>query len=86
MGQIFCLIIGGFAGFIAEKIMKSDMGIFANVGLGILGAFLAGIVFSLVGVQFAGPVGYLISGVVGACALIFINRGIKGRRSGDVEL
>lgn len=86
MGLLFCIIIGGFAGFIAEKIMKSDMGVFANIGLGVLGAFLAGIVFSMVGVQFAGPVGYLISGIAGACALIFINRGIKGRQRKDVEL
>jgi len=84
LGLIISIVIGGFAGWVAEKIMKSDMGLLANIGLGMLGAFLAKIAFGLLGISFGGPTGYLVAGIVGACALIFISRGIKGRSGGDV--
>lgn len=45
------IILGGFAGWIASLIMKTDasMGVFANVFVGIIGAFVGGIAFSLIG-------------------------------------
>ena len=38
VGWIMTIILGGLAGWIAEKIMKSDMGIIGNIILGIVGA------------------------------------------------
>ena len=35
------------------------------------------IVFGLVGIHFAGPIGGIISGVIGACALIAVGRAIN---------
>ncbi len=45
------IILGGFSGWIASKIMKRDaqMGIGLNIIVGIIGAFVGGWVFSLVG-------------------------------------
>jgi len=40
VGLLWTVIIGGLAGWIAEKITRSDMGIFMNVIVGIIGAFL----------------------------------------------
>jgi uncharacterized membrane protein YeaQ/YmgE (transglycosylase-associated protein family) len=40
VGPLWTVIIGGLAGWIAEKITRSDMGIFMNVIVGIIGAFL----------------------------------------------
>ncbi|MEM9732645.1 MAG: GlsB/YeaQ/YmgE family stress response membrane protein [Pseudomonadota bacterium] len=78
MGIIMTIIIGGLAGWIAEKIMKADMGIFANIGLGILGAFVANFLLGLLDLHFAGLIGQAITAVIGACILIYGYRAIKG--------
>jgi len=80
LGWIMTIIIGGIAGFIAEKIMKADMGLLANIGIGILGAVVLNFLLSLLGV-FAGG-GIIVQGIVavaGACLLIWVYRAIKSR-------
>lgn len=80
VGLIAAIVIGGIAGWIAEKIMKSDMGLLMNIVLGIAGAFILNLILGLVGVGTGGGwFIYLITAVVGACLLIFIARMIKGR-------
>ena len=80
MGWILTIIIGGLAGFIAEKLMKADMGILMNIILGSVGALVANFVLSLVlGATFPGIIAQLIVAVIGACALIFIYRAIRSR-------
>ena len=37
---IMTIILGGLAGWIAEKVMKSDMGLIGNIVLGIVGALV----------------------------------------------
>jgi uncharacterized membrane protein YeaQ/YmgE (transglycosylase-associated protein family) len=71
------IIIGGFAGFIAEKLMKSEMGLIANILLGIAGGLIAGWLLPLAGIGFHGLIGSLIGATAGACLLIFIARLIK---------
>lgn len=48
MGIIIWLIVGGICGWLASIIMRTDgqQGIFMNIIVGIVGAFLAGLVFS----------------------------------------
>ena len=41
VGWLAAIIIGGIAGWLAEKFMKSDMGIIMNIILGIVGAVVA---------------------------------------------
>ena len=41
LGWFAAIIVGALAGWIAEKIMRSDMGLLANIGLGIVGAIVA---------------------------------------------
>lgn len=78
VGWIAAIIIGGFAGWFASMFMKSNTGVFLNIILGIVGASLASFLFSALGVNFAGWVGYLIAGFIGACILIWLARVIRG--------
>ena len=76
MGWLGAIIIGGIAGWLAEIITRSNMGILVNIILGVIGAGLASWLFSKLGIQIGGPawVNYLVSGFVGACILIFATR------------
>jgi uncharacterized membrane protein YeaQ/YmgE (transglycosylase-associated protein family) len=75
VGWIAAIIIGGFAGWLAEKITSSNMGLLANIILGIIGAGIAAWLFGLLGVRMQGGwLGYLISGFIGACFLILVTR------------
>jgi uncharacterized membrane protein YeaQ/YmgE (transglycosylase-associated protein family) len=77
IGWIAAILVGGLAGFLAEQFMKSEMGILMNVILGIVGAFIASLLFGLIGIEFGGWVGYLIAGFIGACILIAVARAIR---------
>ena len=78
MGLIGAIIVGGIAGWLAEKVMKSNMGLFMNIILGIIGAALLNFLLSLVGIGTgSGILVYLIVGIVGACILIWIGRMIR---------
>jgi uncharacterized membrane protein YeaQ/YmgE (transglycosylase-associated protein family) len=79
MNWIVAIIVGGLAGWIAEKLMKSDMGLLMNIVLGIVGALIASAILGAIGISTAGWVGFLIAGIIGACLLIFVARLIKGR-------
>lgn len=48
MGLIIWLIVGGVVGWLANKIMRTDaqQGLILNVVVGIVGAFLAGLLFT----------------------------------------
>ncbi len=78
VGWIAAIIIGGIAGWLAEKFMQSDTGLFMNVILGIVGAAVASALLGLLGVTFAGWFGYLIAGFIGACILIAVWRAVRG--------
>ena len=77
VGWIAAIIIGGIAGWLAERFMQSSMGLFMNILLGIIGAALASWLFGLMGLTFGGWIGYLIAGFIGACILIWIARLVR---------
>jgi uncharacterized membrane protein YeaQ/YmgE (transglycosylase-associated protein family) len=80
MGWIGAIIIGGLAGWIAEKIMKADHGLLVNIILGIVGALVANaILFAVVGSTLGGWIGQLVVAVIGACLLIWGWRLVRGR-------
>ena len=79
VGWIMAIVLGALAGWIAEKLMKSDQGLVMNIVLGIVGAVLGNFILMLVfGATMGGIVGQLIVAVVGACLLIAIGRAIRG--------
>jgi uncharacterized membrane protein YeaQ/YmgE (transglycosylase-associated protein family) len=74
---IIAIIIGGIAGWLAEQFMKSNMGLLANIVLGIVGALVLNFILGLIGLQYQGWIAFLIIGFIGACILIAIGRAIK---------
>ncbi|MGC2042431.1 MAG: GlsB/YeaQ/YmgE family stress response membrane protein [Pseudolabrys sp.] len=80
VGWIAAIIIGGFAGWLAERFMKSDMGLLMNIVLGIVGAAIASAILSFFGLNLGGWIGYLVAGFIGAVLLIWIVRAVRGTR------
>jgi uncharacterized membrane protein YeaQ/YmgE (transglycosylase-associated protein family) len=82
-GWIVAIVVGGIAGWIAEKVMRSDMGLGMNIILGIVGAVVLNAILAALGLLPAeGDVTWLwqlIAGVIGACILIAIGRMFRGR-------
>uniref|UniRef100_UPI0024901F10 GlsB/YeaQ/YmgE family stress response membrane protein n=1 Tax=Roseobacter litoralis TaxID=42443 RepID=UPI0024901F10 len=73
IGWIGSLIIGALAGWIAEKIMKSDQGLLMNIVLGIIGALVLNtLLFAIIGTTLGGWIGQLIVAAAGACVLIYV--------------
>ena len=82
VGWIGAIIIGGIAGWIAERVMVSNMGIIANVVLGIVGAAVLNFVLrNLLGYTYGGWIGQLVVGAIGAIILIWLYRAVRGSRS-----
>lgn len=76
------IIVGAVAGWLAEKITGSNMGLITNIILGMIGAALGSFLFAKFGVQVGGPdwFVYLVAGFVGACILILLTRIIAPSR------
>jgi uncharacterized membrane protein YeaQ/YmgE (transglycosylase-associated protein family) len=78
LGWFAAIIVGALAGWIAEKIMKTDHSLVLNILLGIVGAVvLNAILVFLLGASLGGWIGQLIVGVIGACMLIAIGRMLR---------
>jgi len=74
MGWIATIVIGGIVGWLASIVMKTNaqMGIIANVVVGVVGSVLGAWLAGLLGVPATSAVvGYIIS-IVGAVILIAI--------------
>lgn len=84
LGVIGWVIIGGLAGWIGSKIMKTDaqMGMVLNIVVGIVGGLLGGFLLRGFGVDVAGG-GLLFSFLtclIGAVILLTIVKLVSGRR------
>jgi uncharacterized membrane protein YeaQ/YmgE (transglycosylase-associated protein family) len=77
-GIIAWIIVGLIAGWMTGKVMKGrGYGAFRDILLGIVGAFIGGIVTSLVGVQGqAGFLGSIVIAFVGATILVAVVRAL----------
>lgn len=84
LGFIGWIVIGGLAGWIGSKIMKRDsqMGLFLNIVVGVIGGFLGGWILTLFGVDVAGG-GWIFSFLTclfGAVVLLWIVGLVTKRR------
>lgn len=82
VGIIGTIIIGGLAGWIAEKVMGASHGLLTNIVVGIIGAFVGFFIANALGLRlgeiFQGWfLGNLIVSVLGACLLIWIYRMVR---------
>ena len=72
MSLMVTLFVGGLVGWLASIFMKTDaqMGILANVVVGVVGSFLGGVIANALGLGTADPLGGLVIAIGGAVALI----------------
>ena len=82
MGILAWIILGGIAGWLASIIMKTDasQGIFLNIIVGIVGAFLGGLAFSMLGGE--GITGFnlysLLVALLGSVLFLWIVKAVRG--------
>ena len=75
---IIFLLIGAAAGFFAGKIMQgSGFGFWGNMGIGVVGSFLGGFIFSLLSISAGGLIGSIVMATVGAVALLYVLKFVK---------
>jgi uncharacterized membrane protein YeaQ/YmgE (transglycosylase-associated protein family) len=72
MGLIVSLIIGGIVGWLASIVMKTNaqMGMIANVLVGVVGAWLGGLLAGMLGFAATSTVASIVVAIAGACVLI----------------
>ena len=79
VGFIGAIIIGIFAGWLAEKIMKRDHGLLTNLIVGLVGALLGAFIAGMLGIHFMGWIGSLLISTLGAVVLLWLLGLVKGR-------
>jgi uncharacterized membrane protein YeaQ/YmgE (transglycosylase-associated protein family) len=85
MGIIGWIVLGGLAGWVASMIAGTNarQGMLGNIIFGIIGAFVGGFIFNLLGGS--GVTGFnfwsFFVALVGAVVLLFIWRAISGRKT-----
>ena len=74
MNWIVTLVVGGIIGWLASILMKTDkqMGIIANVIVGIVGSILGFWIAGFLGLAAYGAIARWVVAVVGAALLIYI--------------
>ncbi|MDP2471010.1 MAG: GlsB/YeaQ/YmgE family stress response membrane protein [Candidatus Palauibacterales bacterium] len=78
MNWIVTIVIGGIVGWVASKLMKTDaqMGLLANIVVGIVGASVGFWLAGMLGLLAAGPIAAWIVAIAGAMVLIFLLKAI----------
>jgi uncharacterized membrane protein YeaQ/YmgE (transglycosylase-associated protein family) len=78
MDLLVTLIIGGIVGWLASILMKTNaqMGIAANVIVGVVGSFLGVAIANALGVAHQGALASWIVAVLGAALLIMVLRAV----------
>jgi uncharacterized membrane protein YeaQ/YmgE (transglycosylase-associated protein family) len=84
MGLILWLVIGGIIGWLASMIMRTDgqQGIILNIVVGIVGAFIGGLIFSGGNINNSNPLNltsFLVSLVGAVILLAIVNLVRRGR-------
>ena len=75
MNFIISILIAGFAGWFAGKLMKGEYGAVLNIVLGIIGGAVGSYLFSFMGFKTTGGlVPNIIVSVIGAAVVIWLYR------------
>lgn len=84
------LLVGGIVGWVASYIMRVQQGVLLNVFVGIVGAFLAGLLLTpLLGISTINQKNFSLPGLLvslgGAVILLAVLNVLRGRGRGDRE-
>jgi len=75
MQLAFLLLIGGLAGWLAASLVRGrGLGLWGNIGIGVVGALLGGTLLGHLGVRLLGPFGQLVTATIGAVLLLWVVR------------
>lgn len=72
VGLIGAILIGIFAGWIAERVMKRRHGLVTNLVVGLVGSLIGGFLAGVLGLAWAGWVSSLAVSTAGAILLLFL--------------
>lgn len=72
VGFFGMLLVGFIAGYVAEKAMNRDHGLFTNILVGIAGSFVGGTLAGLLDFHFYGFLGNLIVATAGAILILWV--------------
>ena len=77
-GLILFLAIGLVAGWLASRVMRGgEFGLVGDLIVGVVGAYVGGWLFGLLGISAGGLLGSLVTAFVGAVVLLYVIRLIK---------
>ena len=72
MGIFSFLIVGALAGWLASKYMNKRSGLFINLLVGIVGAYVGGVMGRVLQISVSGIVGEIVMATVGAVVLLWV--------------
>ncbi|MGE5124730.1 MAG: GlsB/YeaQ/YmgE family stress response membrane protein [Betaproteobacteria bacterium] len=76
--MLWFLLVGLIAGWLAGKLTKgSGYGVVGDIVIGVIGAFVGGFLFRLLGLSAGGTIGSIVVATVGAIVLVWVVRAIK---------
>jgi uncharacterized membrane protein YeaQ/YmgE (transglycosylase-associated protein family) len=76
---LYFLLIGLIAGWFASLLMRGGRrGVLIYMIIGVIGAFIGGFLFRIVGLAAYGLLGRIIMATIGAVVLIFLLRRLRG--------
>ena len=79
-GLISFLVIGLLAGWIAGRLTKgSGFGLVGNLVLGVVGAFVGGLLFWVLGLTAQNLIGQIVTAVIGAIVFLYVAAKLKSR-------
>ncbi len=80
VGFFMMLIIGAIAGWIAERVTKSNHGLLTNIIVGVAGSFVGVQLADVLNIVVRGTLGHLIVATLGAILLLLVWQAIRGRQ------
>lgn len=81
VGFLMAIIVGAIAGWLAEQFTKANMGLLANIIMGIIGAVVGNLLANLIGIRVYGILANLVTATIGAIIVITVYRAVMGRRT-----